>query len=331
MPSRALRLKRAVGERLLGPSHKWFVGNAFRAVLFRAPDEEGLRHYVGHLRSGRMSRFEVLRNIVSSQEAAKHVLFGPGIRDHVVSFTGSARGVDAPAVLFLHPMKTGGTALSTALSRLADPWPRILDAWADQLVCFPRPMLEQAKLVTGHLPYGVLAVLPPGTVTVTIVRDPVKRTLSHFSHLRTHGQQHDLTIEQFVTDPAWRAVWEDFQARQLAIDVPAEDAWLGRVDGSLQEIVDAPNLLPFEELEARACARLEQIDIVGVSDDLDAVVRAVAERWGKPAPEPVPRANESRAPVRTDEVPEALILEIIAGTRADAALYARAKERADKL
>lgn len=323
---------RAAKELLRSPSHSAFVDAAYRALLWREPDDLGRRGCVGDLRRGRRSRFKVLRDISQSPEAAKHMMFGPGFREHVQAFTvnGTNVGVDVPPILFLHPMKCGGTALAQGLSKLADPWPRILDVWVDQLVCFPRPMLARVKLLTGHLPYGAVEVLPPNTKTLTVVREPVSRTLSHFTHLRTHGGQVDLTLETFVRDEAWRRHWVDYQARQLAAEVPVGAAWQGEWSVRLQDAIDgcAP---PFDELRQRALDRLAAVDIVGVNDDLHAVVRAVAAVWGKPPPPAVERENTSLAPLRRSDVEPDLIAEIEADTRADADLYAAARARAAEL
>jgi hypothetical protein len=315
-----------VREQWRAPSHAQFVDDGYRALLEREPDGAGRHHYVRGLRTGGVTREQVLRHLGGSSEAAKAMLERPGMQDFVAHFASKApEGV--PGVCFLHTMKCGGTALTHGLSELADPWPRLIEVWADQLVCMPRPLLERTMLVTGHLPYPVLDLLPESTVAVTVVREPVSRTLSHLSHLRTHGGRPDLTVEQFVRGDEWAWAWRNYQARQLASEVPVRDAWLGRVPaGSLQAMVDGPLPFPEHELCDRAQARLAGIGIVGVADDLDAVVRKVADLWGKP-PRALARENTSLAPLRDADVPAALLDEIRAGTAVDAALYEAAKQR----
>lgn len=323
------RVLRAARERLLAPSHRVFVDAAFRALLWRRPDEAGMRHYAGGISRGEFSRLQALRDIGQSAEAAERMLAGPGIRLHVDTFTAAGRRVPdgvAP-VCFLHAMKCGGTTLAYGLSVLAEPWPRLLDVWVDQLLCLPPPMVAQARLVTGHLPFDALGLLPPGTVSCTVVREPVSRTLSHLAHVRTHGGHPRLTVEEFVGDRRWRAVWADYQARQLAADLPVDDARAGRHPGPLQDVLDAPIAVDAGELARRAVARLAAVDIVGVTDDLDAVVRQVARRWGKPPPAPLVRTNQSPASATPERIPASLLADIAAGTEADAALYEAATER----
>src|SRR5213078_1576758 len=89
----------------------------------------------------------------------------------------------------------------------------------------------------------------------------------------------------------------NFQARQLAVDVPVEEAWQGSWTGTLQELLDAaPNVDEAELIgraRERALERRTAIEFVGVTADLDGVLQRVAEFWGKPAPPALPRSNES--------------------------------------
>lgn len=322
------RVLRAARERLLAGGHRRFVTSGYRALLDREPDPEGLAHYVHGLRSGTLTREAVIRHLAQSGEAARVELLRPGFVDHVRGFATAADDVPAAArpVCFLHIMKCAGTSLTTALSELADPWPRLLDVWADQLVCLPGPLLQRSMLTSGHLPYPVLDLLPPTTAAVTVLRDPVDRTLSHLAHLRTFGRRPDVTLEQFVGADEWRPSWVNYQARQLASDAPVGDAARGHfpAGATLQALVDRPWADGDAALDARARARLATIDVVGTVEDLDAVVGAVAAIWHKPQPAPVPRANEGLVRVRRAEVPESLLAEIRRHTAVDAALHAAA-------
>jgi hypothetical protein len=325
------RIGRAVREQWRAPSQRRFVEAGYRAILEREPDEAGHQHYARGLRTGLVTREVVLRTLDQSAEAAKVALERPGLQDHVRKFTDAADLVPAgiPPVCFLHTMKCGGTALTHGLSDLADPWPRLIEVWVDQLICMPRPMLERAMLVTGHLPFPVTELLPAGTVLLTVVREPVSRTLSHLTHLRTHGGRPELTLETFVHAEEWRPAWQDYQARQLACEVAVGDAWLGRLPaGRLQEMIDGPSAATVDELAERATKRLATIDIVGIADDLDGIVRRVADVWHKPTPGPLHRTNQSLVPVQAADVPAALLDEIRGGTTVDAQLYELARERA---
>jgi O-antigen chain-terminating methyltransferase len=46
-----------------------FVKNAYRLILGREPDEEGMSYYLDHLRSGRRTKMQIVANIYASPEA----------------------------------------------------------------------------------------------------------------------------------------------------------------------------------------------------------------------------------------------------------------------
>ncbi|MCU1374384.1 MAG: hypothetical protein JWO68_1670 [Actinomycetia bacterium] len=305
---------------------------AYRALLDREPDPTGRAHYIRGLRTGGMTREGVIRQLGESDECARLGLQRPGLQIHTRRFADSAAAVPAGIrpVCFLHTMKCGGTALTHGLSTLADPWPRMIEVWVDQLVCMPRPLLERTMLITGHLPYPVIELLPAATVLLTVVREPVARTLSHLAHLRTHGSRPDVTIDEWVGSDEWRPSWVNYQARQLASDVPVGHAWLGQYPegATLQALIDAPFAVDDAALADRAAERLATIEVVGVAEDLDAVLRRVAELWQKPEPPPLRRTNVSLAPMAADRLPDALLDEIRRGTAVDAQLHQLARARA---
>jgi hypothetical protein len=323
------RLLRSTREHTVSLRDRMFVSSTFRALLGREPDEAGLRRYLAELASGRTTREQIVEHIGRSAEAAARVVEGPGLRDHVADWRRqrAAVGPGLRPVCFLHLMKSGGTALAAGLSELAEPWPRLIDIWIDQLVCVPLPLLSSAMLVTGHLPYGAMGLLPLETAAATVVREPVGRTLSHFAHVRTHGRQRELSLEEFVCSPSWRPVWVNHQTRQLAHDVPVVEAWTAGFTDSLQELLDAEPATPDAELLPVALERLDGMELVGVTEHLDALLARIAAFWGKSPPPPLGRANESLRPVRRADVPDGLVAEIERGTQADAALHARAAER----
>lgn len=329
-------------ELLRSPSHRQFLRSAYRAVLNREPDPDGGRYYLDALRRGRLTREDVLRSISCSSEAARLALKSPGMREHLAAFAATRHRLDPDLrpLCFLHVMKTGGTALNTGLRAMTETWPRLLDIWPDQMLCFPRPILGRALLVSGHLPYGMQRLLGPDAAACTVIRDPLDRTLSHYVHERTHGRRFDLTLEEFVQSDEWRRRWVDFQARWLATDVPVEDIWSGRFPGAergapperfvnaIQDLQDASIALDSDDVAEVALARLDTIELVGVTEHLDWVLEDVAAFWDVPPPPPLERANERLVAFDDAQLTDDLRTEILAGTRADAALHARSEARA---
>jgi hypothetical protein len=321
-----------------------FVLMAYRGVIGRRPEPRGLDDQVRALRSG-WSREQVLYGMVQSPEATMLALYRSGLRDLIDDFWSRRSQVD-PAlrpICFLHTMKTGGTTLASVLTELVAPWPCLTDLTLDQFICLPRALVSQAMLIAGHLPYEAVELLPDGIGLCAVVRDPVERTLSHHAHLNLILAGRDdrpVTIEEFVRAPHFHPLWHDYQARQLVHHAGVRDAWvtyspsgaaaaigLGGADAEypLQSLFDsAPLEFAPDELRVAALERLETIEFVGTTDNLERLVGTIARYWRRQQPEGVPVMRPSEGRVTSEELPPALLDEIREATTADSALYERA-------
>ena len=331
------------------------VSGLYRGLLGREPDEEGLRHQLNALSEGHLELRDLVHGMRWSTESGLRWLRGPAGRRGPAVWSSAqsrpARGKEAP-VYFLHIMKTAGTSLVNALGAVAGDRLCLTQMFLDYMPFVPEPVLEGAALVAGHLGYGVVPLLPARTRVVTVIREPVSRVLSHYSHLRQDpavvDQTSGLALEDFVRSPRWRPLAENFQARHLVHDVDVLGAWrrfspparlaaLGppfppQDHLPLQFLLDyGPLAIGPEELAAAALARLESLDLVGVTDGLSAFHTALLGHWGLPAPSGgLPRDNVGVATVKPDEVPASLLEEIRAANQVDQALYLRARELAEQ-
>lgn len=137
---------------------------------------------------------------------------------------------DHPVLLFLHIPKTGGTTLSQCIYAMESaPRPiskdTVGDFFHDGIYFYPAgfykdppgylPIHAEAILarrdlraVTGHFSYGLHHRLSRPTTYVTLLRDPVQRLVSLYSHLRTWGiLSLDTDVTAFVdgcSDESWR-------------------------------------------------------------------------------------------------------------------------------
>jgi len=144
------------------------------------------------------------------------------------------RGRDAksqlPPLYFLHIMKTGGTALTTALAQINNSHASVsvTDLFLDQFVTRDAEQWRAVGFVTGHLPWEARELLPADTRTLTVLRDPVDRTLSHYWQLSVNpdvlAESPGFSLEEFVDSPRWNTLCRDYQARQLAHRVDLANA-----------------------------------------------------------------------------------------------------------
>jgi len=250
-------------------------------------------------------------------------------------------------------MKTGGTSLNRMFHAHfgADrTWPASTDARLRRYQKFdPAYLLDMApedradlRYVSMHAGAWVADALFPDLLSVTVLRDPVERTISHLRQLADLPQTPD-DLEAIYAESVWHVRLVDHQTQVFA----SSEAEL-RAQREHRDDYD-PDRLPEAEREAirealwagfattisaakviderayaEAEARLDRIDEVGVTERLDELVARVAERLGGPLPE-VGQANVS---ADRAEVPDRLRARIEEENRWDRRLYERALERA---
>lgn len=319
----------------------------YRGLLDRYPDPEGLAHNVGLLRTG-IDLPSMVHGFRHSAEASAGFLRSTELaRLGMVLWSGAELRRQEPLIYFCHIMKTAGTALVDAIVAAAGPRFCLTQIFLDHLVAMPSLVLNQAGFVSGHLGLEALDYLPPGTVTVTVLRDPLERTLSHYAHVRADPalvrETRSLSLEEFIGSPRWRALASNFQARNLVHRIDLPGAWTqyspaerlaslrylpDRSDLPLQSLFHyGPLEMEHAALREAALDRLASIEHVGVTEALDDLWPSVARRWGITEPAAVPRANVASDRPRADSVPPSLRQEILEVNDVDMALYEAAAAR----
>jgi hypothetical protein len=253
----------------------------------------------------------------------------------------------------MHIMKTGGTAFHAAMKRcaaeLARPVECVGPIFLDEFVRLDARRVRDIGFLTGHLPYEVREMLPARTQVVTVLRDPVERTLSHYWEVQqqaaVRAESPNFSIEEFVESPRWNTLVVNYQARQLAhriglagagveYDPAVRFASLGSPFPAehpypLQSYFDcSPLELSGVALERAARHVLDAIEFVGVTEQLGALFTDVVAWWGcDPAPD---LGHENAAPHRPNRetIPASLVRRIEACTEVDRALYEYARLRA---
>lgn len=264
----------------------------------------------------------------------------------------AGRRTDVAPLYFVHIMKTGGTALTAALARLNDEagrGPSVTELFLDQFVARDAKEWEHTGFVTGHLPWEARERLPARTRTLTVLRDPVDRTLSHYWQLSINpdvtAESPGFSLEEFVDSPRWNTLCRDYQARQLAHRVDLANADTGWSPAErfaslgppfplehqypLQSLFDcAPLLLTGAALQEAALAALADIEFVGVTEHLDSLYGEVARAvFGVADPQPLGRENRSEDRPRRLDLAPALLERIEAMTAVDRVLYEAARAR----
>jgi hypothetical protein len=202
-------------------------------------------------------------------------------------------------LVFIHIPKTGGMSLREfLLGHYRKPTFWIVDPVKDTtwLRSIPREERERYSLCEGHMYYGVHELLPRPCVYMTMLRDPVERVLSYYSHLRGRD-------DHFLHDAVKDLSLADCFRRGLTVEL---DNYMVRALTSLRN-VDVPFGAVTAQMLEEAKAHLSGM-LVGITERFDDSMSHFQARlnWRSAR---APRTNITAARIRREDLsPEDLDL-----------------------
>jgi hypothetical protein len=183
---------------------------------------------------------------------------------------------------FMHVMKTGGTTFLDHIRhnfapeqiypgprRPGSPW---VSAYMmlDGLRELPPERRREVQIYTGHFPFMARDLITPTPITLTLLRDPVDRTISILKQCkRDMERHHDQPLEAIYED-RWQnpILIRNHQAKLFAMTLEDEPE-------SLWDVVevDAGRLAIAKE-------NLERVEALGLTERFDEFLGAIRERFG---------------------------------------------------
>ena len=233
-------------------------------------------------------------------------------------------------LFFMHIPKTAGMSMraylndqySPSVSCPATTWPAVLR--------LERP-IDTYRLVQGHFQYNLRAALQPGTKVVSVVREPLTRTLSALSHLRRdpafhadHAIAKDLSVKQILRTPYLMRRQQNVQAAAFCASARAETVMTnlrqGTPDFDAAALEDKPSL-PL------ALERAGQIEFLGSTGNLWLLLHQMSESLALHPAAGLPLINNAPGQALTPDMLDAEDLELLRSyNQIDIPLYERCLE-----
>jgi len=134
-------------------------------------------------------------------------------------------------IYFLHIPKTAGTSFIALIDNYFDHdkifpeqiWHKILNQSTNQ---------KNFDLIRGHFGYSIKAITTKKPIYITMLRNPIERTISFFDHMRLEPKRNNWVSEEFVNniknfqdiiqDNQKRKVFSNNQTRYLGQDLEIE-------------------------------------------------------------------------------------------------------------
>jgi hypothetical protein len=199
---------------------------------------------------------------------------------------------------FVHVQKTGGTDLFTRIG--GDPSiPLDHNRWFDESAIYPNdtdgdvftvaPQLsvdqlvrrwkdrrDEIRIVLGHFPKCTVELLDADFTILTVLREPVERTLSFLRHhRRLIREDKDKPLEEIYEDPLrFDALLHNHMVKMFALRTEE------MTDGMLTKVDFTPAHLE------RAKEQLASTDVVGLQEEFESFCRELEARFGWPLGRP---------------------------------------------
>jgi hypothetical protein len=176
---------------------------------------------------------------------------------------------------------------------------------------------DQIEIITGHFPFATLALLDADFVTLSVLREPVERVLSHLRHHRrmTPGAE-GRTLEQLYDEVLPPELFHNHTVKMFSLtaDEVAESAALDR-----WAFLKAVDLTPARLADAKA--NVERLDVLGLQDRLEEFCTELTARFGWDLGPPL-HANRTAS----EDAPVALRRRIAFDNALDAELWEHARD-----
>jgi len=235
---------------------------------------------------------------------------------------------------FLHIPKNAGTTFTT-----------ILDTFYDHNLIYPEQLwhkllqnkldISKFKLIRGHLGYCIHRVLPKKPLYITILRDPIERTISEYEHsIRDPDRRFQnriinftgKTVAEILENPK-HTIYQNPQTRHIGTD-PDITSFINTSNSDsiakfefAKALRETAESISDVELIRRAKQNLSEFAFVGIAEKFEESLFLLYYTFGwRPMPS-LWKLNVSPKRTKTSVLPSKALQKILDATQLDKKLY----------
>lgn len=204
---------------------------------------------------------------------------------------------DPERFFLLHVQKAAGTSLMSRLQHhFGKPavYPDRSDGDEDAVISVQRleerwrARRDEIRVIAGHFPLCAVDLLGGGFTTLTILREPIERTLSYLRHRRQEApEDRDKSLEEIYRDPyRFEALVHNHMTKMFSLTPDEATAWAleSAEIFSLEPDRSAPWILAKVEFTParleRAKEGLASVDAIGFQEHFDDFCGELSRRFG---------------------------------------------------
>ena len=249
---------------------------------------------------------------------------------------------DDDILYFLHIQKTAGTTMINILDSYFDLDTIYRDQfWPNLLINMPKNLLK-FKFLRGHFGYGIHRILGKKPIYITMLREPVDRTISDYEHIRRDKIKNkkpfskNETILDALKDPQRRLVFINPQAAYIGHDldiISITKSWNPEKLARLEiraHLVRATKTILENKLLENAKNHLSEFAFVGIVEKFEESLFLLYYTFGWKPMATNWKLNVAPKPNKELQWTEEALKEIKNCTRSDAELYKFAQEIFEK-
>lgn len=244
---------------------------------------------------------------------------------------------DDDIVYFLHIPKTAGTTFIAILDSFFDADSIYPEKVWHELLKKDDKEFSKYKLVRGHFGYNIRQVLHKKPIYVTMLRDPIERTISQFEHIRKdkYGNNwvsenflsHDELLSDLLKDKDKRGRLGNSQTRYIGLDCDVFDFTKDMDEETLNNFRFDENLYKFqndvsnENILENAKKRVLESTYFGITERFEESMFLLFYTFGWRPIKNMWRLNVSAPRPHKQDLPEETKLQIESWNEFDRQLY----------